>query len=351
MILSDLDFYLVEIPCDQSQAPVRSVVVRLATDGGLEGWGEAQLPWRASELAARRDALLPVLTGRSVFEIEDLLALDALRPAALRSAVETASWDLVGRIARLPLHRLFGGAYRPRIPLSVRLNGKTSSQVVQLAREMAERGFHSQIITSSGRPAWDAETVAEVRETLGSRIELRFDAASRYDLETARELCGELEHSGLRFVLDPLRSNELDEIAALRRQTCVPLAVRQAIQRPADMLALFRCGAAQSAVVDLQLVGGLMPARKSAAVAQAGGIDVSLGGGPSLGIRVAAMLQLAAATPAFSICNECAYHQLQDDLFTEPLEIVDGLIAVPQAPGLGVEIDRGKLERYQVSSG
>jgi glucarate dehydratase len=60
------------------------------------------------------------------------------------------------------------------------------------------------------------------------------------------------------------------------------------------------------------------------------------------------MLQLAASTPAFSSCNECAYHQLQDDLLTEPLEILDGMITVPQAPGLGVEVDRGKLERYQV---
>jgi len=102
-------------------------------------------------------------------------------------------------------------------------------------------------------------------------------------------------------------------------------------------------------VVDLQLVGGLAPSRKCAAIAQAGGIYASLGGGPSLGIRVAAMLQLAAATPAFSSCNECAYLQLQDDLFSEPLEIVDGMIAVPQGPGLGVEIDRGKIERYQVA--
>jgi len=349
MILSDLEFYLVEIACDEGRSPVRPLVVRLGTDQGLEGWGEAQLPWRAAELAARRDALLSVLAGRSVFEIEDLLGLDALRPAPLRAALEIASWDLVGRIALQPLHRLLGGAYRLRIPLSVRLYGKSSSQVVQMARELSERGFHSQIITSSGELSRDVETVAEVREAVGRRVELRFDAASGYDLQTARDLCLEVEAGSLRFVLDPLRSNSLEEIAALRRQTSVSLAVRRAIERPADVLALLRCGAAQSAVVDLQLVGGLTPARKCAAIAQAGGIYASLGGGPSLGIRVAAMLQLAAATPAFSSCNECAYLQLQDDLFSEPLEIIDGMIVVPQGPGLGVEIDRGKIERYQVA--
>jgi len=70
--------------------------------------------------------------------------------------------------------------------------------------------------------------------------------------------------------------------------------------------------------------------------------------GPSLGIATAAMLQLAAATVAFSGSNECGHHQLHDDLLTEPLEIVDGMIAVPQAPGLGIEVDRAKVERYQV---
>lgn len=235
MILSDIEFYLIQIARDEGQSPVRSVVVRLATDQGLEGWGEAELPWRAAELAARREVLLSVLAGRSVFEIEDLLGLDALRPAPLRGALEIASWDLVGRIARQPLHRLFGGAYRLRIPLSVRLYGKSSSQVVQMARELSERGFHSQIITSSGELSWDVETVAEVREAVGRRVELRFDAVSGYDLQTARDLCLEVEARSLRFVLDPLRSNALEEIAALRRQTSVSLAVRRAIERPADV--------------------------------------------------------------------------------------------------------------------
>ena len=68
----------------------------------------------------------------------------------------------------------------------------------------------------------------------------------------------------------------------------------------------------------------------------------------SLGIGMAAMLQLAAATPVFSHCHQCAYHHLRDDLLSEPLEIVDGMIAVPQGPGLGVDVDRAKLERYQI---
>ena len=349
MTISDLEFYLVEIACQGREAPVRSVLVRLATHAGLAGWGEGGLGWRAAELAARRDSLLPVLAGRSVFDLEELLTLETLQAGPLRSALEMACWDLVGRTAGQPLCHLFGGGYRRRVPLAVRLSGSSARQVAQLAREMAEQGFHSQIVTSSGRPERDLETLAAVREAAGERAELHFDAAETYDMETARDLCAELEDHALAFILDPLKDQELDQVASLRRQTSVPLAVRRAIQRPADLLAMLRCGAAQSAVVDLGRVGGILSAKNCAAIAQAGGVHASLTDGPSLGIATAAMLQLAASTPAFSGSNESAYCQLQDDLLLEPLEIVDGMITVPQGPGLGVEIDRAKIERYQVA--
>lgn len=349
MTISELEFYLVEIECDGREAPVRSLLVRLATDAGQEGWGEGQLGWRASELAARRDALSPILVGRSVFDVEELRRLEALQPAPLRAALEMASWDLMGQVVRQPLCCLFGGTYRQRIPTAVRLPGTSPSLVTRLARELAEQGFHWQIITSSGRPEQDLETLAAVRQGTGDRAELRFDAAANYDMDTARELCAELEAHAVQFTLDPLRSNDLDQIASLRRQTSVPLAVWRAIQGPADLLALVRCGAAPFAVVDLQLVGGLAAARQCAAIAEAAGLSASLGGGPSVGIGSAAMLQLAASTPAFAGCNECAYHQLQDDVLSQPLEILDGMILLPQAPGLGVHVDRAKVERYQVS--
>lgn len=348
MIISDLEFFLVEIPCEEA-APVRTVLVRLAVDTGQEGWGEAPLEWRPAELDARRDALLPVLTGRKVFDVEELLTLDALRPAALRCAVEIASWDLVGQITRQPLCHLFGGGYRQRIPMAIRLESASPHQTAHFAREMAAQGFHWQIVNSSGQLERDLETIASVREHAGERTELSLDAAGNYDMETARDLCTELEEQDIQFVLDPLASCELDQIASLRRQTSVPLAVRRSIHRPADILTLLRHHAAEAALVDLELVGGLVLARKCGTIIQAGEILAAVGASRSLGISVAAMLQLASATPAFSICSESAYHQLHDDVLVDSLEVADGMIAVPQGPGLGIEVDRDKVERYQVS--
>jgi L-alanine-DL-glutamate epimerase-like enolase superfamily enzyme len=347
-LITDLEFFLVEIPCIGLEPPVRSLVVRLSTNRGQEGWGEAKAEWRADELPGWHDALLPVLAGRSVFDIEDLLALGVLRSSSLRCALEMASWDLIGRISGQPLCHLFGGGYRPRIPLAVRLSDGTSEQIARFSRELSEQGFHWQIIPSSGRLDQDLERVAAVRAVVNERTSLRFDASANYDIESARDLCGELENAGLQYIVDPLKTRNLEQIASLRRQTSAPLAIWRAVHSPADVLAMVRCGAAPFAIVDLQLVGGLIPARKCAAIIQAAGLGASLSVGPSLGIAASAMLQLASASPAFKGCNEFAYHHLQDDLLVEPLPGSSGMAAVPQGPGLGIEVDRAKIEKYQV---
>ena len=349
MKINDLEFYLVEIGRTDPEEPVRSLLVRLRTETGLHGWGEARVPWRPGELLARRKALLPVLAGRSIFDIEELLTLEALSSAPLRLAVEMASWDLVGRATHQPLFHLLGGGYRRQIPMAVRLGGRRPERVAMLARAMAEQGFHALVLTSCGRLDGDLATLAAVRESAGQGTELRLDGAAQYDAETARDLCAELEYDSLQLFLDPVRGADVFSVATLARQTSIPLGIWRAIRSPTDVLITIRCGAVPYVVVDLERVGGLTPARNCAAVAHAGGIRALLGGGPSLGTAAAAMLHLAAAIPAFSSGNECAYHQLQDDVLAEPLNIVDGMMPVPQGPGLGVRVDLAKVERYHVA--
>ncbi len=347
--INDLEFLLVEIPATESAPPVRSVLVRLTTDSGTDGWGETILDWRPDELTPRRDLLLPVLAGRSLFDIEDLHTQEVLAPQPLRAAVEMACWDLVGRTVGQPLRDLLGGNFRQRIPVAVRLAGNTAEQVTRLGRERAEQGFHAQVLGSTGQVEADLACLRSVRQGVGERVDLRLDAAGVYDMENARDLCAEMDYEGLQLLIDPLAGGQLYPVASLGRQTTVPLAVWRAIRGPSDVLAALRSGAAGSVVVDPQRVGGILPAQKCAAVVEAGGVMSMLALGPSVGVATAATLQLAAATPAFSSCMETAYDQLRDDVLTESLEMSDGMLAVPQGPGLGVEIDRAKVEVYQVT--
>ncbi len=330
MKINDLEFYLVSIGQTESSAPVRSLLLRITTTAGLEGWGESGLAWRAGELAAHREAVLAVLAGRSVYDIEELHTVEALAPPPLRSAVEMAVWDLLGRTLRQPLCNLLGGYYRRRVPVSMRLPGRRAGMVAQVSRELAEQGFHMQTLDSSDRPDDDLRTLAAIREIVGDRIEMRLDGMRRYDLETARDVCAGLESYNLQFLLDPLSTPDVHPVASLARQTSVPLALGRAIRAPSDALAAVRSNAAAFLVIDAEQVGGIIPARACASIAAAGGVVPLLGIRPSLGIATAAMLHLAAAISAFSTSNDIAPGRLRDTLLHEQLEIADGLIAVPE---------------------
>ena len=349
MWIADLELFLVPDAGDAAPRPLRWLVVRLATDNGLEGWGETRVPWREGELAARREALSGLLCGRNLFDIEELLRLEGLRDRSLRCAVETACWDLVGKLAGLPLFQLFGGAYRQQVPLAVRLEGDSPDDLARLARQRAEMGFHAQIVTSSGEIDEDVRRVTAVREGVGETIALRLDGARRYDMESARDLCAALEFEGLQFFLDPLAGGDLFAMASLSRQTSVPLAAGRSIGGPADVLAAVRCGAALHLVVDVTRLGGLTAARKAAAIVEAAGLSASLAGGPSLGIATAVMAHLAASTPVLAGCHECPHHGLEDDVLDEPVPVVEGMLRVSHGPGLGVEVNRARLDRLQIA--
>ena len=114
----------------------------------------------------------------------------------------------------------------------------------------------------------------------------------------------------------------------------MPLGVGRAVATPAEAFLAVRAGAGPFVVIELGRVGGLAAARKAAEVVAAGGATPVLGGGASVGIATAAMLQLVAAAPVFSDASECGYHQMQDDVLGRPLSVSEGFMAVPRSSGV-----------------
>ena len=347
MKIADLELFLLRVAVDEASPCGRSLLLCLSTDSGLCGWGEAPLPWRADELPGRRDLLLTALAGRAVFDIEEALTLEVLDDPALACAVEMACWDLIGQIAAQPVCHLWGGSYRSRVPLVVRIPQTPAPGFERLARELFEQGFHRQIVTATGNVEADAAAVAIIRDSLGRWGDLHVDGRGLFTLSDARELCGSLVEQGIGFLLDPLAERPLAAAASLAQQTNQPIALCRPIANSRDAMAAVRSGAAAALVVDPHRVGGLTAARKCSAVAEAAGVPVALACQASLGVAAAAMVQLAAATPSLAGGSQCEYHQLRDDVLAEPLEIVDGMTVLSKTPGLGAKIDRGKIEKHQ----
>jgi L-Ala-D/L-Glu epimerase len=348
MKINDLDLYAVALRDEEYAETRRSLLVRVATDRATFGWGEAALEGPSGDWSARRSAVQSLLEGRSIFDLEELHAQEALNPPELRCAVEMALWDLIGRTLKQPVFNLLGGRYRPRVAVAVRLPPWTPDRAGQAARELAMQGFHTQILSLTGRLEEDLHLLAEVRNNVGGEVELRLDGCGRYSLESARDLCTALEECDLQFLLDPLDAREFYPLAALGRETTTTLAFGRSIRTPADMLAAVRCGAGKFAALDLSRLGGLIPARRCAAIAAAGQTRLLFGGRTFLGPGTAAMLHLAAATPVLAESHECTAAPLFDFFLKDQLTLISGMISVPPGSGFGVEIDREKVEKYQI---
>lgn len=346
LIVGDLELLAIELPA--SDCAVRSLLVRVVCDSGAEGWGETRTGWHPGELPARRQGLLAMLAGREVHDIESILTLDLLADPAIACGVEMALWDLVAQAAGMPLAHLFGGGYRQSVPLSVRLPSGTPETASHWARTYSAQAIDSQTISSTGSLEADLALVIALREACSRRVQFRLDTRGQYDWRQAARLCAQLEPGSVEYVLDPVSNGQADLLPTVRAGARVPLAAFEGIKHAGDVMQLARSGAVASISVDPVRVGGLVRARWCAAVANAAGMAAGVRIDGTSGLALAATLQLAAATPAFAGGHECAYPKLHDDILAEPLRVVDGTLAVPMAPGLGVKVDRDQVDRYQV---
>jgi glucarate dehydratase len=180
-------------------------------------------------------------------------------------------------------------------------------------------------------------------------VQFRIDGHARYSHAEADWLCARLERHSVQLVLDPLAGCEWTKVAQLHKRSVVPIGLFGCVRSAADVAAAARFGAAGHVVIDPVRVGGLARARDCAAVAQAAGLAATLQTERTTGLALAACLQLAAATPGLSGPLGSSYPMLHDDILVEGVRMVDGMLVVPSLPGLGVEVDRDKLDRYQAA--
>jgi L-alanine-DL-glutamate epimerase-like enolase superfamily enzyme len=346
MYLADLELLLIELPA--GDGAVRSMLVRLVDDTGREGWGETRCLWTAGQLAARRKSLLAVLAGRAMHDVEALLADVALGNPLLAAGIEMALWDLIARAARQPLCHLWGGAFRVSVPLSVRLWPGTIENVLHQVRTFAAQNLSQQTIVGSGNVYADVQLVTALYEACAHRVSFRLDGRGLYDLAAAEQICHLLPPASVSCLLDPLPGDQVDLVASLAGRSQVALACGATIDSAADVARLGRSGSVSTFVLDPLRLGGLLRTRSAAATADAHGAGAGIRLLGTSGLALAASLHLAASTPALSGGHECSYPKLHDDILTEPLHTDQGLLAVPLAGGLGVSVDRDKVDWYQI---
>jgi glucarate dehydratase len=262
------------------------------------------------------------------------------------AAVEMAMWDAQGRVTGQPLSALWGGVFRQEVEVSAYLFGTDAAALKAAAQKFMDAGYSSFKVKIGMDMASDISNVEAVRSVVGS-LPLRADVNGAWTPGTARRMLYRLRAYDLQYIEQPLELDDLQGHAELRRMQPVPVALDESAYTLADVGNIVRSSAADVILLDPHEIGGLWQTIKAAAIAESVGIPVSLHSGGELGFSQAAYIHLAASIPNMSISIDSERTYLSDDVVANPPPLQDGRFAPPQDPGLGVEPDFSKLEKYQ----
>ncbi len=338
------------------------VILRVHTDEGVTGLGEVSCTpiWSGEDAATAvhviRDFLEPALRGEDPRDIERL-TIRMRRAVAghpfTKSGVEIALWDILGKASGLPVHRLLGGAVRSEVPVKMSVSGVEPDEAARRASWAMEKGLRAVKVKTGLDPEGDVARVKAVREAIGPRVPLGVDAnggwSTRVAIQTIRRLA---ETCGIYFAEQPVAPLDLQWMVDVRRNVPVPIMADESCYTPQDAMALARAGAADVLSVYVGKGGGIGPARKIAAVAEAAGLTCTVGSNLELGIASAAMTHLAMASAGIGAeefpCDILGPLAYEHDLLTEALPFRDGATSVLDRPGLGVELDEGMLFKFSV---
>jgi len=366
LIINRIDAIPVTLPLRQAMkmagetiTHARNIVVRIEAADGAVGWGEAaSAPTMTGDtqgglVAAVRDHLAPRLVGRDAWDRPALIA--TLRAALIgntgaHSAVEMALLDLAGRKAGLPLVDLLGGAVRRAIAPMWLLGRDTLDKDVAEAAAKVRDGFRFfKLKVATKALDQDIATTHALRAALGPEISLCADANCGFSREAARHYVEATRQSKLLFLEQPLAAADLAGLGTLARMSPIPIGVDEGIHALHDIEAHAQLGAGG---VSLKLIklGGFSAALETATLCEQLKLEINVAAKVAeSSIASAAAIHLACALPRIAWGVSLTHVYLAEDLVRSPRPLRDGLIVLPDAPGLGVEVDEAQIARFRVA--
>ena len=334
-----------------------NLLVRIETDSGLTGWGEAaSAPTMTGEfvegMVAAVRYLAPSLDGVS-FDDPVTIAAQLERSlhgnASAQAAIDMALYDLLGQARQQPVYALFGGALRQRVPALWMLGTGSADSDVAEAKAKVEQGFVAfKIKVGVGDPLDDAERTRRICAAIGTGHLISADANQGWNVEQALVYLAAISDAPLDFLEQPIPAGDLAGLARIAASTGVAIGVDESIHEIADITRHHDAGAAAGCSLKAIKMGGVRIVHQAALQCQASGMKVNLACKVAeSSIATAAVLHLAASIPSIDWGVSLSSQYLADDVVKKPLVIARGHATVPIGYGLGIEVDEAKVERYR----
>ncbi|WP_298802364.1 D-mannonate dehydratase ManD [uncultured Pseudokineococcus sp.] len=367
------------------------VLLKVTTEDGVVGWGDATLNGRELAVASYlRDHVCPLLVGRDATRITDTWsylykgAYWRRGPVTMTAiaAVDVALWDVAGKLAGAPVHRLLGGAARDEVTLYGHASGATVEEALEDVAAHLDAGYRAVRVqaavpgaeagsygvppadgrvyepASGERPAedrWDTaayleflpQLMAAVRERFGYGFALLHDAHHRLSPIEAGRLGASLEPYRMFWLEDPTPAEDQSAFRTIRQHTTTPLAVGEVFNSIWDCQQLITERLVDYIRTSVSHTGGITHLRRVFSLAELYGVRSGSHGASDLSpVSFAAALHVDLAIPNFGIQEHMGHRDPAGEVFRTGYEIADGVAHPGDAPGLGVDVDEEAAARY-----
>ncbi len=380
MKITDVKTYQLSVKVDQPFTSSRgwwygmksAMIIKVETDEGLVGWGEAYGPAAVSR-AVIESLFKKQLIGRDPFDVEVIwehlynlikdYGLSGMTISAL-SAVDIAMWDLMGKACGKPIHKLLGGCFRN--PVTAYATGfyftdlnRTLEDAVEEAQKYLAQGFKAmKMKIGLGDLRKDLKRVEAVRHVVGDEVKLMVDANHCFTVPQAITIGRELDKMGIYWFEEPISPEDLDGYQQVTQALDLAVAGGENEFTKFGFREIIARKAMDIVQPDVCAAGGITECKKIAAMAQAHWVEcVPHAWGSAIGM--AATLHFLASLPDCPPCLcpvppllefEQTFNPFRDDLATVQITHQNGLVAVPEGPGLGIEINQEVIDKYLVKS-
>ncbi|MEV0660982.1 mandelate racemase/muconate lactonizing enzyme family protein [Actinomadura luteofluorescens] len=341
--------------------PSLRVLVKVSAEGA-HGWGEATpIPaWTyetAESIVTTIDRYLaPAITGRPAWDLDGVTAAFdravnrgfSIGAPLAKSAVDVALHDLLGRAAGVPLGVMWGQRRRETIDLGWIVSGRSPGEVAESVAEGCDLGFRA-FKVKIGLGSEDAEVVEAVRLHAGDQAALWVDANQGYTVRSALTMARRLEDLGVTAFEQPLPANDVAGLRRLRDASPIPVALDESLRHPSDLATFVRLDAVDVAIAKVQRTGGLTLSRRLCALAEDCGVALMGSGLTDSDLGLAASLHLFSAFGVDTPVDLNGRQFIESPYAGPTVEIRDGTARVPDAPGLGVEVDEQTVRDLAVN--
>ena len=345
--------------------PAKStLLIEIFTDEGIVGLGEAPGIPLPEMVALMVREFKEFLVGNDPFEINafhrraltsqpkaGLVAMTWSRYQNLANnalgGIDIALWDIVGKATGQPLHRLLGGALRERVDMFAWIHRKPLEEMLEDALAFQKQGFRVFYLKVGLGAQRDLADLRALRDALGPEAIIRGDVNGAWTPTEAIRHIAELREIGLDWIEQPVIEDDFEGLERVMRVSGTPICIDQGVNTAPLAFEVIRRRLCDVLCSDLHRTGSILSFREVAAMAQLANMSVCRHAGPEFGISAAAHLHLIATLSNLTLGNQTYATTNSDDIINEPTtDFVDGTLALPTAPGIGVTLNPDKVARY-----